>query len=118
MNSTYVEKVKDWVVLDNEILRHKESVEEAVEKKKMIEEDVLKYVEENQFEHLTLTISDGSIKFGKKTTTQPLSIKTLKILLDKYAATKHVSLDTNDVCQFVMQNLEKKNTIYMKRELR
>lgn len=118
MDSTYVQKVKDWVVLDNEILRQKESVQEAVEKKKTIEEDIITYVGENQFENLTLTISDGAIKFGKKSTTQPLSIKTLKILLDKYAVTKQVSLDTNDVCQFVMQNLDKKNTIYMKRELR
>jgi hypothetical protein len=118
MDSSYVHKIRDWVVLDNEILRQKETVQDAIDKKKVIEEDILQYVEENQFENLTLTISDGSIKFGKKSMTQPLSIKTLKILLEKYAVSHQISINVNDICQYITQNLEKKNSIYMKRELK
>jgi hypothetical protein len=118
MDITYVKKVQEWVELDNKILKNKDEIKDTVEKKKDLEDDILQYIEENKFDNLSLSISDGNIKFAKKTNTQPLSIKTIKTILEKYKFEKNVALDADDICAFVSSNLEKKSSVFMKRDIK
>jgi hypothetical protein len=118
MDITYVKKVQEWVELDNKIVRNKDEMKETIEKKKDLEDDILQYIEENKFDNLSLSISDGNIKFAKKTNTQPLSIKTIKTLLEKYKVEKNITLDIDDVCTFISSNLEKKSSTFMKRDIK
>lgn len=139
MDVAYINKIQKWVELDNVILRSQEGVkphQEAInknkeevakwtEEKKTIEEDVLEYIQKNKMDKLTINISDGCIKFGKKTTQQNLTLKTLKALLDKYSdqeqagvESKEVGIDTNKLFDFIVDNLEKKTTLFMKRDLK
>lgn len=131
MDSTYITKIQKWVELDNQILRSQESVKvhtEAlnknkdevatiVEEKKKVENDILEYIQKNSFDKLTINIGDGAIKFGKKTSQQPLTLKTLKSLLDKWSETNKNNVDTNKLYDFIVDNLDKKTAIFMKREL-
>ncbi len=118
MDLTCVKRVQEWVELDNMILKNKEQIQEKVEKKKQLEEEILDYVETNKLENLCLNISDGTIKFCKRTSTQPLSMKTLRQLLEKYNKDKNSSVNINDICDFIATNLEKKNQTYLKRDIK
>lgn len=121
MDSQYVNKVREWVELDNKIIRtndqiktHLEDISECKEKRKVIEDDIVEYIQKNKYEKLTLNIRDGVIKFGKKTQSQPLNLKLVKTLLDKYALEKNI--DTNDIYDYFMNNIDKKTTYFIKRE--
>lgn len=118
MDLQHVQKVKDWVELDNKILRNREDLKEVVEKKKVLEEDIITYVKNNNIENFSLNISDGHIKFAKRTTNQPLSIKVMRLLLEKFNEERNASLDVADICQFVSDNLEKSSTLFMKRDIK
>jgi hypothetical protein len=118
MDLTYVKKVQEWVELDNKVLKNKEQIKDVVEKKKCLEDDIIHYIEESKFDNLNLSISDGNIRFSKKTSTQPLSIKTLKVLLDKYQAEHKTSVNVDEICDYIVANLEKKTTMFMKRDIK
>lgn len=134
MEVAYINKIQKWVELDNVILRtqesvkphqealnkNKEEVANLVEEKKKIEDDVLEYINKNKMDKLTINISDGTIKFGKKTTQQNLTLKTLKSLFDKYSETEQAGggVDTNKLYDYIVDNLEKKTTLFMKRDLK
>lgn len=117
MDISYVRKVQEWVELDNKILRSKEDMKDTYDRKKEVEDDIIRYVEENRFENLSLSISDGNIKFAKKTNIQPLSLKVLRQILEQYSI-EGSDINVNDICSFVSKNLEKKNSISMKRDIR
>jgi hypothetical protein len=116
MDPVYVQKVQEWVVLDNKLLKNKEQIQNDTEKKRELEGEIIEYISKNKLENLSLTISDGKIKFGKRVTTQSLSMKTLKELLENYFKQ---NTDTNvpTILNYISSNLEKKTQVIMKREL-
>lgn len=118
MDFGYVKRVQEWVELDNVLLKHKESIKEKVEQKKQLEDEIIEYVETNKLDSLCLNITDGKIKFGKRSVTQPLSVKILRQVLEKYVQEKPgLNLDITEVCDYVVSNLEKKTQIFLKREI-
>lgn len=139
MDTEYINKVKTWLALDNQSLRLKEEMEKKTEKlkleldaivegykekmdkvsdeKKELEEDILKYVETNALEKMTLSLSDGSLKFTKKSTQQSVSLKYLKATLGKYSKEKE-AIDAEDVYKYLVTNLETKTKLSMKREVK
>ena len=117
MDFEYIKKIQTWVEYDNKIIKNKDQIQGVMEKKKNLEDDILKYVEENKYDKLTLNISDGNIKFSKRNVTQPLSMKTLKSILEKY---KHEKKDINieDIIEYVSTSLETKQKIHMQRDFK
>ena len=118
MDFAYVKKIQEWVQLDNKLLRSKDETKEILERKKDLEDEILDYVEKNNFDNLNLSISDGCIKFQKRATTQHLSSKVLKTILNKYAKEKKINIDVDDICNYINENLDKKTSIFMKREIK
>ena len=118
MDFTYVKRVQEWVELDNKVLRNKELIKDVTERKKQLEEDILEYVETNKLDSLCLNISDGTIKFGKRSSTQPLSIKYIRQTIEKYAEEKSLAIDVNELCDYISSNLEKKTQTYLKRDIK
>ena len=117
MDFEYIKKIQTWVEYDNKLIKNKEQIQSVVEKKKELEEDILKYVEENKYDKLTLNISDGNIKFSKRNVTQPLSMKTLKTILEKYVNEKN-NININEILEFVSTNLETKQKVHMQRDFK
>lgn len=125
METKYIDKVKQWVSLDNKITRGmdkikvvKDDIQPIIDARKEIEDDILNYIQTNKYEKLTLNISDGTIKFGKKTTTTSLSLKLLKVLFEKYAEENPTDVfDADKLHEFLMENLEKKTNYYIKRDI-
>jgi hypothetical protein len=88
MDLSYINRVKEWVEIDNKLLRNKNELKDFVDKKKQLEDEILEYVESNKLDNLCLNISDGTVKFSKRNQTQGLSIKLIKNMLENYIEKK------------------------------
>jgi hypothetical protein len=130
MDSDTVDKLRRWVELDNKILRNKQEMATVVEEKKEVEDTILDYVETQNLENITVSITDGTIKFAKRTTTQALTLKTLRLLLDRFVEDEDKDTTTHDaasdknqrdlldrVYEFVSSHLTKKTTHVMSRSI-
>lgn len=117
MDANYIQKIQSWVEYDNKIIKNRKEMEETVEKKKILEDEILHYMEENKYDKFTVNISDGAIKFGKRNVTQPLSMKLLRQALEKYAEEKN-DIDVEDILDFVTESQETKTKYIMKREVK
>lgn len=118
MEADYVEKVKEWVELDNKAMELKTSISDLNEKKKELEEDIIEYVEKNQLENISLNITDGKLKFPKTTVKQSLSIKYLKVALGKYNEEHSSDIDVDALCKYLIDNLETTSRLTIKRMVR
>lgn len=117
MDVRYIDKIKQWSVLHQEASRVKEKLSDINNQKKELEDDIIEYIEENNLEKVSLNISDGVIKFPKRTIHQSISIKYLKSALAKYNDEKQ-PIDVDGVCEFLQSNLESKQAIYIKMNAR
>jgi hypothetical protein len=118
MDDTYVDKLKEWIELDNQAIRLKEQLNDVNDNKKEIEEEILQYIEANSFDKLTINISDGNLKFPQATTKSPLSIKFLKNTLNKYNDEHGQTVDIDKILKFISSNMETKTKRYIKRDVR
>lgn len=136
MDELHMNYIKEWVKIDNKISEHKEEIDikvekhkeemkESIERKKELEENIIKYVENNKLNNLSLNITDGTIKFAKKTKTQVLSIRTIKTIIEKYNSDNKklkqnslIEIDIDNLCEYILLNLEKTNQLYMKRDIK
>lgn len=119
MDATYVDKVKEWVELDNKAMELKTSMNEITDKKKELEEDILDYVEQNQLENISLSLSDGKLKFPKTTIKQSLSMKYLRATFGKFIEENpSVNLDVDVLCKYLVDNLETTSKVTIKRSIR
>lgn len=133
MDPEYVDKVKEWVRLDNIILRNTEEVKTAkedakkieervadvVEEKKRVEKEIMEYVQANSLETMQLKISDGIITFSKKTTQKPMSQKFIKDILQKYAdENPGENLQHSKLFEYILSNVEKKVDVSINRTVK
>lgn len=133
MDPEYIEKVKEWVRLDNIILRNadevkaakddakkiEERVADVLEEKKRVEKEIMEYVQANSLETMQLKISDGIITFSKKTTQKPMSQKFLKDVLQKYAEENPgENLQHTKLFEYILTNIEKKIDVSINRTVK
>lgn len=117
MDPEYMRKVQEWVELDNKILRNKEQMKDVLERKKDCESSIIEYIDKNKHNQLVINISDGVIKFGSRTTTQSISLRFLKAVLQKYSSEKG-NIDEDAVYKYIVDNLEKKSCTVMTRDFK
>mgnify|MGYP000494545738 CR=1 FL=1 len=79
---SFEDKVKEWVKYDDKIREYNEIIKDLREKKSMLQKDITVYADENNLLHATIQISDGKLKFNKKKTTSPLSLKYIQKCLE------------------------------------
>jgi hypothetical protein len=119
MENSYVDKVREWVDLDNQSIDLKTSLNKVNDEKKQLEDDILEYVEKNNLENVSLTLSDGKLKFPKTVVKQSLSMKYLKTAFTKYnEENPYSTIDTETVCKFLVDNLDSSSKISIKRYVR
>jgi uncharacterized protein YaaW (UPF0174 family) len=117
MEPSYVEKMKEWLDLDNKGTRLRDELAEINEEKKELEEEILTYVERNGLDKVTVNVSDGSLKFPKRNTQQSISLKYLKTTLSKYNE-EQSKINVDDLYKYLVSNLETKTKMYIKRDVR
>lgn len=118
MDPTFVDKTRQWLELDTQATKIKETLAEVTDAKKVIEEDILNYVEEHELDKVTINVSDGRIKFPTQKVKQTLSLKYVKGTLAKYQEEKGVALDIEAIYKYLVDNLETKTKLSIKREVR
>lgn len=120
MDETHISKLKEWITLDDQTLELKNSMNVLNEKKKEIEEDIMKYVEDKKLEDVTITFGDRKLKFAKVNVKQTLSIKYIKTALTKYndELSKSNKIDIDDLCKYLLENLETTSKVCIKRPIR
>ena len=126
MNNQYVQKVQAWVVLDNKALEVKNRIKdiqdthkELFNQKDELEKEIVEYVNSNKLDAITIRTTDGNIKFSKKNSAQPLTLKLVKSLMVDFC--KSQSPETTAMCEnlfvYMSENLEKKQKISMVRKI-
>lgn len=117
MDNIYLEKMKEWIDIDNVHLTLKQQTQELINKKKVLEEDILKYIEDNHYEKVVVSISDGTLKFPKHNIQQAISVKLLKSLLTRYNEEIN-NIDVASLIDYITSNLETKSKLSIKRDIR
>jgi hypothetical protein len=115
MDPEYIRKVQQWVTLDNKIRKNKEDIKDIVSLKKECEDSILSYVEANNQQNLVVTISDGTIKFSSCNRSQPISLKFLKIILEKYS-TEKTQINHDELYKYITENISKTTTTTIDRK--
>lgn len=118
MDPKYIQKVQEWIKYDNVLQRIKQETTDAANKKKEVEEEILTYVQENNLQSLNINVSDGSIKFSTVNSKSPLTMKTLKSLLEKYSTEKKVVINIDEIVKFINDNMESKAKSFIKRDIK
>lgn len=120
MDDTHIYKLKEWINLDDQTLELKNSMNVLNEKKKEIEEDIIQYVEDKKLEDVTITFGDRKLKFAKVNVKQTLSIKYIKTALTNYndELSKSHKIDIDDLCKYLLENLETTSKVCIKRPIR
>lgn len=120
MDDVYVSKVKEWITLDDQAIELKNSINGLNEKKKELEDDILKYVVEKKLEDVTVTFGGKKLKFAKQNVKQSISIKYIKTALTKYneEQVNDNKIVVDDLCQFLLDNLETTSKVCIKRPTR
>jgi predicted nucleic acid-binding Zn-ribbon protein len=97
-----VNSVKEWIKMDNEIVKLKAEIKDRNLKKKSLTESLMNVMKKNEIE--CFDINGGALVYKKNTIKKPISGKTLLASLQKFYAndpkmaedlTKHV-LDTRE----------------------
>lgn len=119
MEQEYADKLKEWIDYDNTITELKTKVAELALNKKKIEDDVLKYVEDNNLSGVSVSISDGMLKFPTRKVQQSITMKYIRLMLQRYNEDEENANDKVNVdklCKFLTSNLDTKHKIYIKRD--
>ena len=117
MDEQYVEKMKEWIELDNIYGSLRQQINDLNDKKKELEDDILKYIDDNNLEKVVVSVSDGTLKFPKRSTQQSISLKFLKASLSRYNEEKS-PINVEELYKFFVSNLETKTKLSIKRDVR
>lgn len=117
MEDTYVDKLKQWIELDNSITELKDELSVFVGRKKELEEEILQYVQEKSLDKVTIPTSDGALKFAKRKVPQAITMKYIKGTLEKYVQQEgDIGINIENICKFLASNLDTKSKTYIKRD--
>lgn len=84
MDTLTIAKVQKWVAIDNKMEIKKAKLKEYVDEKKVLEDDIISYVQENDKTNVQINTSDGHIDFHEVRTPQSLSAKYIKDTLKRF----------------------------------
>lgn len=122
MEQEYEEKLKQWIDYDNKLSLLKEEIYKLNESKKSLEDEVLRYVEQNDMVGVSVNTSDGTLKFSNRKVQQSITMKYIRSMLHNYNVQlieqEDNKVDVEGICKFLVSNLETKQKTYIKRDYR
>jgi lipopolysaccharide export LptBFGC system permease protein LptF len=118
MDEAYITKITRWVELDNKMEIRKLKMKDYTEEKKKLEDEILKYIEDNGKQNLQINTSDGFIKFVETKSTSYITLKFLKDTLQSFFSTsKPEDYNAENAYNHILNNRETKNKLSMKRQI-
>lgn len=104
MDESTVNKIKQWLKLENELkMLALESKKRKLEKKQLTDE-VMQIMKSNELD--CIDTSNGKILYKKSETKKPLNKKSLEQILKKYYTDKEENAE--EICNFILENREVK----------
>jgi len=105
--------VKEWVQIDNDILKLKAEIKGMNEKKKKLTTTLVSVMKQNEIDCFDL--KDGSISYNKSTTKKPISGKTLMNALSQYF--ENDAKTAEKMTKFILDNREEQVKETIKRKI-
>ena len=108
-----VHNIKEWIQIDNEIIRLKKEVKEKTNKKKELSLSLVDIMKTNNID--CFDINGGALVYKKNKVKKPISGKTLLLSLQKYYKTN--DLMAEEVAKYIMDNREEQIKEIIKRKI-
>lgn len=105
--------IKEWVQIDNELLKMKSKVRELNTKKKELTESLVGVMKQNEID--CFDINGGSISYKKNVVKKPITGKTLMATLSEYY--KSDPTVAEELTKYVMNNREEQIKETIKRKI-
>ena len=105
--------IKEWVQIDNELLKMKSKVREMNSKKKELTESLVGVMKQNEID--CFDINGGSISYKKNVVKKPITGKTLMATLSEYY--KSDPTVAEELTKYVMNNREEQVKETIKRKI-
>lgn len=112
MSNEFVDKVRTWVQLDNELKKYNEHMKQLRHNKNTVTNDICQYMENNSLTGKTIEISKGTLKYAKKKEYAPLTFGYIEECLSKVLTS---SDDVNYIMQYIRENREIKTIADIRR---
>lgn len=103
--------IKNWVQIDNIITEKNNELKEMKLQKQELYDNIMTYVEENNLDTTTISISDGSLKFNKNKQIQPLTLSFVKSCLTDL-------IDSEEQVDVIMKHIKSSRTYKLTNEIK
>ena len=97
-----VNNIKEWIQIDNEIIRLKKEIKEKTNKKKELSLSLVDVMKTNDID--CFDINGGALVYKKNKVKKPISGKTLLLSLQKYYKTN--DLMAEEVTKYITDKIE------------
>ena len=108
-----VTNIKEWVKLDNEINQLKNDINERNKKKKLLTDNLMKVMKQNEID--CFDVNGGSLVYKQNKVKKPINAKMLLSTLQKYYKTNVTMAD--EITQFIMDSREEQIRETLKRKV-
>ena len=109
---SFEEKIKEWVLIDNELKILNEKIKSIRDKKNNISTNILSYVEKNNLTNNQIKLLDGKIRFVNTNTNPPISLKYVQSCLQEIIKNEN---QVNQIMEYIKQRRESKTHFEIKR---
>jgi hypothetical protein len=106
------ENIKQWVLLDNELIEIRAKSKEMRERKNNLTENLYNHAEQNNLDTSTIQISDSILKFQQIKQTSPLTFKLLCECLNDCLGDDD---KVNNIIKYIKSKREEKVSYVIKR---
>lgn len=108
-----VNKIKEWIVLNNKLSELQKVSKELRNKKKQLSDSLINIMENNEIDGID--INNGKLVYRKNKIKTPINKDYLLKILDDYFE-KYPEIDTADVGTFILENrpIKEKSTLIIK----
>ena len=107
----FANQVKQWVVLDKQLKYVNEKTRQIRESKTALSKEICAYIQSKKWEHRTIDVSDGELKFLEKRDYSPLSFTYIEECLDEIISDK-------DQVDFIIDYLRDHREVRVSTEIR
>lgn len=111
-NDDFVDNIKQWVALDNEIKTVNERLNDLRDRRSNLANTLTTYADTHNLNASTIQLNDGKLKFAKTKVTQPISLKHLEKCLGEIIADK---TQVQQIVEYIKDNRETKVVPEIKR---
>ena len=106
------EKVKRWVVLDNNSRKYYDEIKKMREEKNILCTDLVNYFEEKNVKFPNINISDGKLNLAQTNVANPITLKFIEKCFNEYFDNEN---QANELLDFIKSKRNYNKSIYIRR---